>query len=347
MNIISHSRPFIGKEEALKASAVVSSGKIAAGKEVETFETAMSVLTKTRYASAVSSGSAALYLALLALKIKENDEVIIPSYVCTAVLNAVLLAKAKPVLADSSAYDFNISAEDIKRKLTRRTKAIIVPHLFGFPADIKRICSYGIPVIEDCAQTVSAGCYGKKTGQWGELSIYSFYATKPFAAGEGGMVLSNNKAYVDFVRDYIDYDEKKDLKPRFNFKMTDIQASIGRVQLDRFPDFIKQRIRIAKQYSQALKDKQAVLPSSTIDKEHLFFRYVIGNVTNLDKKINAFQKNSIMARKPIFIPLHHYLKKAGFPVCEKAWRSCLSLPIYPNMTETDIARVIKTAQEIL
>ncbi|MCB4790980.1 MAG: DegT/DnrJ/EryC1/StrS aminotransferase family protein [Elusimicrobia bacterium] len=347
MNIIPHSKPFIGSSEIEQVCKILASGKIAAGTQVSLFEKYFSKFMGLKNAAAVSSGTAALYLALLALKIKNNDEVIIPSYVCTAVLNAVTLSNAKPVFADCNSDDYNISAEDTKKKITTRTKAIIVPHLFGLPADIKTICSFGIPVIEDCAQTLSADCYGKKAGQWGEISIYSFYATKPFTTGEGGMALSNNKKYTEFIIDYINYDEKTDLEPRFNFKMTDFQAGLGIIQLKRLPDFLKMRKIIANKYNKAFSEKGLLLPVSYPEKEHTFFRYVIGNVAKIDKKLSAFQKKGVTVRRPIFMPLHLYLKKKGFINSEKAWNTSISLPIYPQMTNKEIDKVIEIADDIL
>lgn len=346
MKIITHSKPCVGTAEIHRIRKVISSGRISSGKEAAAFESEMAEFMGLKTATAVSSGTAGLCLAMQVLGIKENDEVIIPSLVCTAVLNAVLFLRAKPVLADS-AEECNISAIDVRKRITKRTKAIIVPHLFGQPADMKSLCALGIPIIEDCAQTIGAECQGKMAGQWGEMSVCSFYATKILTTGEGGMVLSNNKKYNEKIRSIIDYDEKIRFSAGFNFKMTDFQAAMGRSQLKKLPNFISRRRYIAKRYNDALAEKSILLPLPPEDRGHIYFRYVVSNVKNTAKKMEAFQKLGISVRKPVFKPLHMYLGMEGFPQAGKIWETSLSLPIYPSLSDNDVERVKNTALKIL
>jgi perosamine synthetase len=183
----------------------------------------------------VSSGTTALHLALAALPIHPGDEVIIPSFVCTALLNAIRLTGATPVLADCDETHFNLSVTDVKKRLSSRTKALIVPHLFGQAADLNELLAIGLPVIEDCAQSLGSRYEGKMTESFGTLAVFSFYATKFLATGEGGMVASSDAGLMEHIRDLRYYDEKDDDRIRFNCKMTDMHAALGRSQLRRLP----------------------------------------------------------------------------------------------------------------
>ena len=186
MQMIPHSRPTLDQKEELAVAAILSSGQVVQGEETQRFETALASEIGVVGAAAVSSGTAALHLALLALEIGEGDEVVIPSFVCPALLNAIRYVRATPVLADINREAFNIDVRDLERRLTGKTRAIIVPHMFGLPADIDDITALGIPVIEDCAQSLGSRYRGAPTGSFGVLSVFSFYATKVICTGEGG-----------------------------------------------------------------------------------------------------------------------------------------------------------------
>ena len=169
--IIPHSRPSISDSDIKAVVSVLKSGQLSQGPKVREFEKKMALLIGKKKAVAVNSGSAALHLALLALDVKKSDEVIIPSFVCSAVLNAVNYTGATAVLVDIDPLTFNISVEATKRAITRKTKAIIVPHMFGCPAEIDKLSELGIPVIEDCAQSIGANFKSQKAGSFGLHSI--------------------------------------------------------------------------------------------------------------------------------------------------------------------------------
>ena len=215
------------------------------GKKVLEFEAKVSRYLGVKAGVAVNSGTSALHLALLALNIGPGDEVMVPSFVCSALLNAVSYTGASARIVDVKADDFNISPVEVKKKLNKKVKAIIVPHMFGYPADLKELLSFGVPVIEDCAQSIGADYRGRKAGSFGVLSICSFYATKVMTTGEGGMVLSNQTKILDRIRDLRQYDHALNFQTRYNYKMTDFQAALGLSQLQRLPEFIKRRKQIA------------------------------------------------------------------------------------------------------
>jgi perosamine synthetase len=164
--MIPHSRPLLDEDDYASVRDVLMSGHLVQGSQVARFEELLSSFIGVQHGVAVSSGTAALHLALIALSVRGGDEVIIPSYVCSALLNAIMYVRAKPVIADIDRNMFNIDTDDIKRRITGRTKAVIVPHMFGLPADLNEIIKLGIPVIEDCAQSIGAVYGGQKTGSF-------------------------------------------------------------------------------------------------------------------------------------------------------------------------------------
>ncbi len=305
------------------------------------FEKALASLIGVGGAVAVSSGTAALHLALLALEIGEGDEVVIPSFVCPALLNAIRYVRATPVLADINRETFNIDVRDLRRRLTGKTKAVIVPHMFGLPADIEEIVALGIPVIEDCAQSLGSRYRGAPTGSFGVLSVFSFYATKVICTGEGGMIAANDQQLIDKIRDLRDYDEKEDGRLRYNYKLTDLQAAMGLVQLRKLPALIGRRRAIARQYDEFLREYGLSLPVCPSDREPIYYRYVI-RTERLEELLDAGQAAGIAYRRPVFKPLHHYLGLAGYPQTEKAFHTAASIPIYPSLGDADVRTILQS-----
>jgi dTDP-4-amino-4,6-dideoxygalactose transaminase len=297
------------------------------------------------HAAAVSSGTAALHLALLGLGVGPGDEVILPSLVCSAPLHAVLAAGATPRLVDCDPATANLDAAYARRAVGRRTKAIIVPHAFGLPADLGDLCALGPPVIEDCAQALGATYGGRPAGSIGDVCVLSFYATKLLATGEGGMVLSHRRRLVDRVRDLRSYDERSAFRPRFNYKMTDLAAALGLCQLDRLEALLARRRALAAAYDRALAGTPLGLPPRPADRTHAFHRYVVRRARGARPILAALGARGIAARRPIFRPLHAELNLRGFPGAAAAWRAMVSLPIYPTLTRRAAARVARIARE--
>ena len=343
--MIPHSRPTIGTEEAQEAARVIESGQLAQGMEVEQFEEEFARRIGVRHATAVSSGTAALHLALLSMEIGPGDEVIIPSYVCAALLNAVHHAGAEPVLADIDPVTYNLDPGDVRARLTARTKAVIAPHLFGLPADLDGLLSLGVPIIEDCAQSVGGMWQGEAVGSFGDAAVFSFYATKVLTTGEGGMIVSDSQGLIDRARDLRAYDELDAYRSRYNYKMTDIQAAMGRVQLGRLSGLIGRRREIAAAYREALDGYGYQLPPAV--PEHIYYRYVIGLRMDVGHLIERAYKEGIKCARPVFAPLHRLLGLAGYPWTEAAWRRSLSVPIYPSLSDAETNRVIDVMKAIL
>lgn len=347
LSMIPHSRPFLGVEEEEAVVAVIRSGQLAAGERVAAFERGLAARVGVGQAVAVSSGTAALHLALAALGAGPGDEVAFPSYVCSALLHAVGYVGAAPLLVDVDPETFNLDAQDLRRRVTRRTRAVILPHMFGLPADVEAVRSLGLPVIEDCAMSLGATVCGRPAGAWGDLSVFSFYATKVIACGEGGMVATQDEGLAARVRDARDYDGRQDAEMRFNYKMSDLHAAVGGAQLGKLDAFIARRREIAGRYRAALSGAACRLPGD--DAGHIFFRYVVRVRGEVEEKIAAFEGAGVAARRPVFCPVHRMLglDEKAFPGAEEAHRSALSLPLYPALRGEEVEAVVRAAREIL
>lgn len=342
--IIYHNKPTLGKEENVAISRVLKSRWVAQGGEVEKFENDLCRFLGSGpgHAAAVSSGTAALYVTLTSLGIGPKDEVIIPSYVCSAVLNAVFMAQAKPVLVDINPEDFNISFEATKKKINPKTKAVIVPHIFGMPADIDKFIKLKIPIIEDCAQAIGAKFNNQSVGIFGKAAIFSFYASKVLTTGYGGMVFSRDKNFIKQVKDYREFDCRKKYKPRFNFQMSDIEAAMGRVQLRKLPLFLKKRRKIAKEYYKALPPDKAWPLLNNRKKQPNFFRF-LACCKNPRKLENFLEKESIKTIIPIetYELLHRYLGQNpdNFLTSEDVSQTTLSMPVYPGLSISEVKKI--------
>ncbi|TLY24351.1 MAG: DegT/DnrJ/EryC1/StrS aminotransferase family protein [Nitrospirae bacterium] len=344
---IPHSRPALGEAEAKAVAEVVRGGWIAEGRQVAAFERAVAKVTGQAQGVAVSSGTAALYLALMSLGIGSDDEVVIPSYVCTALWHAVRLTGAKPVLVDIEPTTYQPSPQAVARALTRHTKAVIVPHMFGLPADIGTLKSHGIPVIEDCAQTMGVPVRGTPVGGSGEMAICSFYATKLLTAGEGGMVLGREESLVSRVRTLRQYDQQDALDPAFNYKMTDMQAALGLCQVARLEGFLTRRRAIAARYHEAVRQAGLTPPVVPAGLEHGYFRYVVRLSNPVDSALDLARTLGIGCRRPVYRPIHRYMDLSSFPETDAAWERALSIPLYPALTDHEVDRVVSALQAIL
>ncbi|MCP4649220.1 MAG: DegT/DnrJ/EryC1/StrS family aminotransferase [PVC group bacterium] len=342
---IEHSFPLMGGEEKKVLSRIIDSSFVAQGVQTRLFEKEFAECFGIKYAIAVNSGTSALHLALLALNVGKSDEVIIPNYVCRSVLNAVQYCGAKPVLCDVDRDTYNISPEEIKRKITSKTKAIIVAHMFGMPVAIDEISriSKEIPVIEDCAQSIGARYKGRFVGNFGQVAVFSFEGTKTITTGEGGMIVTNSyKLYGKLMR--LKGLEPKEQTPVYTYRMSDLQAAVGRVQLKRLPGFIKKRRIIAGKYVKAFKRPGINFPIFSEKVLNTFHRFILTMETvNIDHFIRASQKKGVMVKraiKPFGLNKYLGISDKSFPNTKFIMGNCISIPIYPALKQNDIKKVI-------
>jgi dTDP-4-amino-4,6-dideoxygalactose transaminase len=311
---------------------VLRSGHLAQGPEVAAFEDECAALVGRRFGVAVSSGTAALHLTLDALGVPTGHDVAIPAYACASLMTATALHGATACVCDV-ADDFNLD----RRVVPRAVHFAIVPHLFGKPARLPR----QPVVIEDIAQSL-----GGPTGRMGIAAVASFYATKLITTGEGGMVLTDDEGLADTLRDRRDYDNRDDFVPRFAYKMTELQAALGRVQLERLPEFLARRRDIAGRYYAAFRDLPLGLPDPD---GHLFFRFVV-TTDEQPMFLARLNEEGIEAKRPVYRPAHQYVYEGV--ARELAWcagpcleadrihETAVSLPIHPAMTEKEVESVI-------
>ena len=272
--MISHNKPTLGLEEEEAAIRVIRSGWVAKGEEVKSFENEFCnfVGLPKGHAVAVSNGTAALYLAVLALD-GSGKKIASPGYVCSALRHAVDMSKGENVLIDTEYDSPNI---DLKTVYYKNIPIAIIPHTYGIPINLSNLKK--IMVIEDCSHALGAKINGKSVGLQGELGIMSLAATKMITSGgSGGMLVSKNKQLIEKIIDYIEYDMKKDDNKRFNFQMNDLQAAIGREQLRKLPDFLTRREEIFQKYKIAGLDLLDISPVDAQTIQPVRFRAVLKN----------------------------------------------------------------------
>jgi len=333
--MIPHNRPTLDNQEIQAVKKVIKSGWVAQGEQVAKFEDRLCTFFKAKpgQAVAVSSGTSALYLALLALKVKSGQEVIVPTYVCSAVLNAIYMIDAKPVLVDINPADLNLDFKQTKKKINNQTAAIILTHTFGLPAEIDKFIKLKVPIIEDCCQAIGSKYKGRAVGTFGDIATFSFYASKMITTGNGGMVFSKNKRLINQVRDYREFDGRQNYQPRFNFQLSDINAVIGQVQLKKLPQLLKKRKNIVQKYYQALSSDKT-WPLKIKDRQPNYYRFLIrsNNINKLKKELEGKGIKTIIPTETYEL-LHRYLKRSPkkFPIAEKVTKTTLSLPIFPSL----------------
>lgn len=312
-----------------------------------------------KYATTVSNGTLALHLALMALGIGEGDEVIVPTFTYIASANAVKYTGAEVIFADALEESWQIDPEDIRRKITDKTKAIMPVHLYGHPCDMDAIMDiarqYRLFVIEDCAEAIGSEYNGKRVGSFGDIAAFSFFGNKTITCGEGGMVLTNDKTlferavhlkgqglaeHREYWHDIIGY----------NYRMTNIAAAIGLAQLEQVDDFIKRKIEIADLYKQLLKDCPIKMLSSVGKVKCTYWMVSISceDLEDRDKLREFLEKKGIETR-PAFYPIHMmpmYDKKyQRMPVAEKLGWSGINLPSYPGLKDEEIELICNDIKE--
>ena len=357
---ILHNKPTIGQEEITAVVEAMNNLELTKGDRVKLFEDVFSKYLGLDSIS-TSSGTSALHMALCSIGVSKNDQVIIPSYTCVAVGLPIIYQQAKPVIVDVK-DDFNISCDNIRKCINDATKAIIVPHMFGYPADmtdIKELCvDNGIYLVEDCSQSIGAIYNGQKVGTLGDISVFSFYATKMMTSIKGGMVCSSDPDLLETVKDLRYHDQSRssddrDMRVKYSYMMSDIEASVGTVQLGKLDSFILRRRRIAEAYKEGLNCPEIEHPSEESCKKHVFSRYVIKTPYNPIKLIEQMGGKNIICERMHAPPLHKrslfksFIGSTDFSQTNRIVGSAISLPIYPTLDDDHLGYVIDSLNEIM
>ncbi len=320
------------------------------GKFISEFESKFADFTKIKYIIAVPNGTIALHLALLALGIRTGDEVIVPTLTYVASANAVSYTGAKPVFVDSLPGSWQIDPSDIKKKITKKTKAIMPVHLYGFPSNmmvIKEIAKkFNLQIIEDCAEAFGTKLNNIHVGNFGNIAAFSFFGNKTITTGEGGMVATNNKRIFQLATRLKGQGLAKNREywhdiVGYNYRMTNICAAIGLAQLENADKIIKKKKQLAGWYYSNLYGLDFDFHNET---ENVFHSYWMINILVKNykdrNKLRNFLKTKGIETRPIFFPIHTmpiYKKKGqNFPVAEDTARRGITLPSYPGLTKEDV-----------
>lgn len=345
--MIPHSKPYLDNKELERIIEVYKSGNIAVGREIDEFEEKIANYIGKKYAIATSSGTTALHLLLHGMGIKKDDEIIIPASVCPGVMHAVEYTGATPIIADINEKDFNISVKHTKKLITKNTKAIIVPHMFGLPSDVDELKELNIPIIEDCAQSIGAKYKNKKVGSLGYASIFSFYATKMFTSIDGGMILTDDEKLAEILKDLRYYGGKRDYKLRFNYKIQNINAAVGLVQFEKLESLLVERSRLANKYFTIFSKVKwiEILNQSTGIKVSSNYRFIIkvdnekkGFFEKLCKKYEIVLGDTIFEDLSTFAPKYF---KEPLQNTQNLIKSTYSFPLYPNIDESVLDEFFK------
>lgn len=355
---ITHSRPCIAADEIQAVSDSLAADDLSLGKTVNKFEASMADYVGVEHALAVNSGSSALQMALLALGIKKDDEVLLPTYGCPSLLNSVCSVGARPIFCDINQDDLNMDINEAERKISKRTKCIIFPYTYGNITPIDDFRGLGVPIIEDCCQALGADHNGQKLGSFGDISIFSFGSTKMITTGQGGMILSRHKKYYERIKTLLDYDfspsyqrKGKQYQTRYNYTLTDFQAAMGIRQLAKVDRFIKCRKLIARRYTAEFTGVGLkVLPLYENGKT-VYFRYLI----SADEKAVFEYARKLNRMKIMAVPgpnhlLHRYIDgyaDKGFKNAVSQHKKLLSIPIYPALEAEQTEYIVRKVKSII
>jgi len=360
----------IGKEEIDAAADVLKSGilteKSGMGPRVLEFEKEFARFVEAKHAVALSSGTAALHSAMMIAGVKPGDEVIIPSFTFHATAEVVLLTGAQPVFADIDPDSYTVTAESIEAVMTRNTKAIIPVHLYGLPAEmgaIKKLAhERGLTLVEDAAQAHGAEYDGHMIGSIGDMTCFSFYAGKNMTTGEGGMVTTNDDDSAEKLRMIRSHGEQRPYWPMMignNYRMTELLAAIGLVQLKKLPSFLERRRKNAEFYNERLGMLGKVIPPKEPEhREHAWYLYTVrlrgANAGKRNKIVEKLRSKNIEAavyyESPLhLLPLYRELtsSRRPLPETEKACRQVFSIPVHPRLEDNELEYIFESLKRVL
>ena len=357
-------KPVFSQKDADDIAKVLSSGYVRQGPYTKEFEEKFAAKVGAKYAYAVSSGTAALHVAYLST-LKPGDEVIAPAFTFIATISTVLYSNAKPVLADVDPDTYLLDPEDVKERITKKTKAIAPVHLFGNSCDMKALKEiaddHGLLIINDCAQAHGTTYRGKDLGSWPDLSCYSFYPTKTLTTGEGGIVTTDDaelNRLGTLIRSHGDDARYHHIMLGLNYRITDILSVIGLNQLAQLDDFLSKRRSIGGKLRKGLSSINGMKPQKITPGTESSYSYFCVTINNeqiscsRDKFVRALQAENIdcavhyptsLNKQPIIEKL---LKPDVYPNSEKLSNTILSLPIHPYLTETETNNIIEAVEKV-
>ena len=369
ISLIYINMPKMGEEEIdavvkVMKSNMLTSG-LGAGPAVTEFEKGFASMAGTKHAIAMNTGTAALHAAVMAVGVKAGDEVICPSFTFVATAEAVALAGAKPVFADIDPKTYNLSPTAVEKAITKKTKAILPVDLYGYSADMKPLLEIAekneLALVEDAAQAHGLTYESKSAGAFADAACWSMYASKNIMTGEGGVVTTDNDQLDETLRMIRTHGEKAKYASLIlgtNYRMSELQAAIGNVQLTRLKDFVAKRRKNAQILTKQLsKNSKLILPYESPDRLHSWYLYTArlldGTETERNKLLSDLKAKGIGAEAYYVNPIHtmpfyreNYTPTA-LPETEKAAKQVFSLPIHPGVTDEQAAFIADTLGTLL
>jgi len=360
---------FNGNEKKYLIECIGTGWISSEGPFVKHFEKEFSKKVKRKYGIAVSSGTAALDIAIKTIGIEEGDEIIMPTFTIISCINQIIMSKAKPIFVDSDPVTWNMDAAQIESKITDKTKAIMIVHIYGLPVDVEPILElakkYNIKIIEDAAEMIGQTYNGKPCGSFGDVSVFSFYPNKHITTGEGGMVVTDNEELAEKAKAYRNLcfkTEKRFVHDElgWNYRITNLQAAVGLAQLEQLDLFVNKKREMGKLYTELLKDIEEIqLPlSKTEYAENIYWVYGLvlkdGSKLNAAEFMNKLREKRIGTR-PFFYPMHKqpvFNKKGlflneNYPVAEKLSEYGLYIPSGLKLTKEQIFEVVNKIKEVV
>ncbi|WP_115863542.1 DegT/DnrJ/EryC1/StrS family aminotransferase [Halorussus litoreus] len=352
--------PELGEREIDRVRAVMESGRVADGPEVRKFEAEFADFCDAEHGVATSNGTTALHAALEALDIGPGDKVVTSPFSFVASANAIRLAGADPVFADvdPDTYALDPAAVEAVAREHDDVAAVVPVHLYGLPADVGHLLDvaddYGLAVVEDAAQAHGAEYRGRKVGSFGDAACFSFYPTKNMTTGEGGMITTQREDVAERAASFANHGRPADgggyehVRLGHNFRLTSLAAAIGRIQLDRLPDYNAARRSNAGYLTDALADSEVVTPTEPDDRRHIYHQYTVrtddrdGLAAHLD---DAGVGTGVYYPTPIHELDTYEDVDSSAQVAERAAREVLSLPVHPNLSESDLRTIAEAITE--
>jgi len=339
-----------GNEQKYVTDCIASSWISGKGKYIEEFEDNFSSYIGANYSVAVCNGTVALHVALLALGIGPGDEVIVPTLTYIASVNAIAYTGAKPVFVDSVLGTWQIDPEDIKRKISSKTKAILVVHLYGLPCElssIDKICKKNhLYLVEDCAEAIGSYYHSQHVGTYGDVSTFSFYGNKTITTGEGGMVVTNNETIEKSIRHLKGQGLAQNREywhdiVGYNYRMTNVAAAIGVAQLERIHHFLDRKTNIYRTYKKKLSSLPITFQQETTESTNSFWMIsILLKHPALREPLRKYLSENGIETRPLFYPVHsmpmYSTHDAFFPVAKDISHRGINLPSYPGLTDMDV-----------
>ncbi len=365
-NFIPLAKPSIDQSDINAVVGVLKSGRLSLGPSLLRFEADFAKYVGTKYACAVSSGTAGLHLAVKALGLKLGDEVITTPFSFIASSNCLLYEGIRPVFVDVDDATFNLDSEKLERAITLKTKAIVIVHIFGQSADMVPVMrlarKYKLSVIEDACESIGATYHGRTTGTFGDVGVFAFYPNKQMTTGEGGMLVSNSKKLQELFLSLRNHGRAANMEKvdhrvlGYNYRMDEMSAALGLSQLKRVGSFIREREKIAGWYSEYLANTpNIVTPTIGANRTHSWFVYVVRITNGKRDRLQRFLLEHGIQTK-VYLPTIHLqpfmrdqfgYQQGDFPIAEKVSSQALALPLFVGLRQHEVKRIAEAIKQNL